>query len=104
MSGYTPHKMMAKKIVATIERPNSAKRFFIIQFEVIFKFSMGHSSCRQVLDCASPFKRLPWGRCTTKLSPDGAILYLHVFNWPENGKLLVPGLKNAAQQDRKSVV
>src|SRR5271170_830598 len=28
-SGYTPPKMMAKKIVATIERPNSAKRFFI---------------------------------------------------------------------------
>ena len=49
---------------------------------------------------ANPFKRLPWGRCTKKLTPDGAILYLHVFNWPENGKLLVPGLKNAAQQAR----
>jgi alpha-L-fucosidase len=49
---------------------------------------------------ASPFKRLTWGRCTTKLTPDGAILYLHVFNWPENGKLLVPGLKNAAQHTR----
>jgi alpha-L-fucosidase len=47
---------------------------------------------------ASPFKRLPWGRCTTKLTPDGAILYLHVFNWPENGKLVVPGLKNTAQR------
>jgi alpha-L-fucosidase len=47
---------------------------------------------------ASPFKRLPWGRCTTKLTPDGAILYLHVFNWPDNGKLLVPGLKNTAQR------
>jgi alpha-L-fucosidase len=44
---------------------------------------------------ASPFKRLPWGRCTTKLTADAATLYLHVFNWPENGKLLVPGLKNA---------
>ena len=32
---------------------------------------------------ASPFKRLPWGRCTKKLTPDGAILYLHVFNWPD---------------------
>jgi alpha-L-fucosidase len=49
---------------------------------------------------ASPFKRLPWGRCTKKLTADGAILYLHVFNWPENGKLLVPGLKNAAQHAR----
>jgi alpha-L-fucosidase len=47
---------------------------------------------------ASPFKRLPWGRCTKQLTPDGAILYLHVFNWPDNGKLLVPGLKKAAQQ------
>lgn len=47
---------------------------------------------------ANPFKRLPWGRCTKKLSPDGAILYLHVFNWPADGKLLVPGLKNSAQQ------
>jgi len=45
---------------------------------------------------ASPFKRLPWGRCTQRSLPDGTILYLHVFNWPENGQLLVPGLKNAA--------
>jgi alpha-L-fucosidase len=47
---------------------------------------------------ASPFKRLPWGRCTKKLTADGAILYLHVFDWPADGKLLVPGLKNAAQR------
>jgi len=37
---------------------------------------------------ASPFKRLAWGRCTTR---DGR-LYLHVFNWPADGKLVVPGL------------
>jgi alpha-L-fucosidase len=43
---------------------------------------------------ASPFKRLPWGRCTKKLTADGAILYLHVFNWPKDGQLVVPGLKN----------
>ena len=47
---------------------------------------------------ASPFKRLSWGRCTKKLTPDGALLYLHVFVWPADGQLLVPGLKNAAQQ------
>ncbi len=47
---------------------------------------------------ASPFKRLSWGRCTKKLAPDGATLYLHVFNWPADGKLLVPGLKNTAQR------
>ena len=43
---------------------------------------------------ASPFHRLVWGRCTTKLRDDGATLYLQVFDWPENGKLEVPGLKN----------
>ena len=43
---------------------------------------------------ASPFKRLPWGRCTKKVSGTGATLYLHVFNWPADGKLVVPGLKN----------
>ncbi len=43
---------------------------------------------------ASPFERLPWGRCTKKFTPEGATLYLHVFNWPNDGKLLVPGLKN----------
>ena len=37
---------------------------------------------------ASPFKRLAWGRCTQK----GGKLYLHVFDWPKDGKLLVPVL------------
>ena len=44
---------------------------------------------------ASPFKRLSWGRCTKKLTPSGATLYLSVFNWPQDGRLVVPGLKNA---------
>jgi alpha-L-fucosidase len=43
---------------------------------------------------ASPFKRLPWGRCTKKISGGKTTLYLHVFNWPANGSLVVPGLKN----------
>jgi alpha-L-fucosidase len=45
----------------------------------------------------SPFKRLPWGRATTKLTPSGATLYLSVFNWPAAGKLVVPGLKNTVE-------
>ena len=45
---------------------------------------------------ASPFKKLPWGRCTKVLGKDGAALYLHVFDWPTNGKLLVPGLRSPA--------
>ena len=47
---------------------------------------------------ASPFGRLAWGRCTKKNLADGTILYLHVFDWPEDGKLLVPGLKNRVAQ------
>jgi alpha-L-fucosidase len=47
---------------------------------------------------ASPFKRLPWGRCTKKLASNGATLYLHVFEWPQDGKLLVPGLKNSVRR------
>jgi alpha-L-fucosidase len=37
---------------------------------------------------ASPFESLPWGRCTKKLGK----LYLHVFDWPQNGELAVPVL------------
>ena len=39
---------------------------------------------------ASPFAQLDWGRVTRK----GQTLYLHVFNWPANGQLVVP-LQNA---------
>lgn len=44
---------------------------------------------------ASPFSRLPWGRCTTKRNGADTTLYLHVFDWPADGKLFVPGLKTA---------
>lgn len=44
---------------------------------------------------ASPFQRqLPWGRCTKKITGGETTLYLHVWNWPSDGKLLVPGLQN----------
>jgi alpha-L-fucosidase len=40
---------------------------------------------------ASPFAKLVWGRCTQKPLPGGKTrLYLHVFDWPKDGKLLVP--------------
>ena len=35
---------------------------------------------------ASPFPFLSWGRATRK----GQTLYLHIFDWPKDGKLLVP--------------
>ena len=44
---------------------------------------------------ASPFGHpFDWGRCTEKSEPNGTILYLHVWNWPTDGQLLVPGLKS----------
>ena len=43
---------------------------------------------------ACPIAPLAWGRCTKKETNGSAILYLSVFNWPTDGKLLVPGLKN----------
>ena len=43
---------------------------------------------------ASPFKKLAWGRCTQKTLGDKTRLYLHVFDWPTDGKLVVPGLEN----------
>jgi alpha-L-fucosidase len=46
---------------------------------------------------ASPFAKLAWGRCTKKVAADGTTLYLHVFDWPADGKLVVPGLKNAVR-------
>jgi alpha-L-fucosidase len=39
----------------------------------------------------SPFPdEMPWGYCTTK----GNLLYLHIFDWPENGVLKLDRLKN----------
>lgn len=49
---------------------------------------------------ASPFERLSWGRCTKKISGNDTTLYLHVFNWPADGKLVVPGLKNSVKSAR----
>ena len=46
---------------------------------------------------ASPFETLDWGRCTKKVLGGETLLYLHVFDWPANGAILVPGLKNEVQ-------
>ncbi len=44
---------------------------------------------------ASPFAKLPWGRCTQKqMDSNQTRLYLHVFDWPADGKLVLPGLAN----------
>lgn len=43
---------------------------------------------------ANPFPKTPWGRCTMKTVDGKTTLYLHVFDWPEDGRLLLPGLIN----------
>jgi alpha-L-fucosidase len=47
---------------------------------------------------ASPFRSLPWGRCTQKTTKDGTRLFLHVFDWPKDGHLVVPGLLSDARK------
>jgi alpha-L-fucosidase len=49
---------------------------------------------------ASPFPKLPWGRCTQKHGKDLTTLYLQVFDWPKDGELLVPGLENEVKSAR----
>ena len=44
---------------------------------------------------ANPFPILPWGRCTQKpIAKRTTRLYLHVFDWPGDGQLIVPGIRN----------
>jgi len=52
---------------------------------------------------ASPFPagHLPWGRCTTKpdqAAPGTTRLYLHVFDWPQDNTIVVPGIYNDPAQ------
>jgi len=43
---------------------------------------------------ASPWGLFSWGRCTRKETKDATILYFSVFEWPTDGKLEIPELKN----------
>ena len=43
---------------------------------------------------ASPFGLFSWGRCTKKDNGPNTTLYFSVFEWPIDGKLAIPGLKN----------
>jgi alpha-L-fucosidase len=47
---------------------------------------------------ASPFKSLPWGRATQKAVGADTRIYLHVFEWPKDGLLVLPGLLNEPQR------
>ena len=41
-------------------------------------------------------QKFAWGRCTRRPTADGSTLYLHVFDWPADGKLVVPGAGKVA--------
>ncbi len=43
---------------------------------------------------ASPFNNIPWGRCTQKAMAQSTRLFLHVFDWPQDNKLLLEGIVN----------
>lgn len=43
---------------------------------------------------ASVFEDLPWGRSTTRENGSTTTLFLHVFDWPTDGKLVVPSIGN----------
>jgi alpha-L-fucosidase len=44
---------------------------------------------------ASPWGLFPWGRCTKKETKSVTSLYFSVFEWPADGKLSIPGVKNS---------
>ena len=50
---------------------------------------------------ASCLHQTPWGRCTTKKLPGGRTrLYLHVFDWPADGRIPVSGLGSTPTRAR----
>ena len=67
---------------ASVDRLRAIGRWMAVNGESIYGTS------------ASPFKKLEWGRCTQRMIYGGTRLYLHVFDWPTNGKLIVPGITN----------
>ncbi len=44
---------------------------------------------------ASPWGLFDWGRCTKKETKNGTSLYFSVFNWPADGKLVIPSFNNS---------
>lgn len=72
----------------SIERLKEIGRWMNVNAEAIYGTS------------ASPFANLGWGRCTKKEQANGTMLYFHVFNWPDDGTLVIPGLRNTITRAR----
>ena len=70
---------------ATVERLQEMGKWMDLNGESIYGTS------------ATPFPKLTWGRCTTKKHDGGTRLYFHVFDWPKDGKLFIPGLENSVK-------
>lgn len=47
---------------------------------------------------ASPFKKLDWGRCTLKKVGGKKLIYLHIFDFPQDGILSIPGLSSKVEE------
>jgi alpha-L-fucosidase len=73
----------------SVERLKSVGQWMRVNGEAIFATE------------ASPFpRRLPWGRITRKVVGDRTTLYLHVWDWPQDGELLLPTLKETPESGR----
>lgn len=71
---------------ASVERLKAIGRWMSVNAESIYGTT------------ASPFENTPWGRCTKKDTGNGITqLFLHIFNWPEDGKLRMPRVHNEIQ-------
>ncbi|MDR0499325.1 MAG: alpha-L-fucosidase [Holophagales bacterium] len=48
---------------------------------------------------ANPFPNLDFGRCTQRKTNNGdTLLYFHVFDWPKDGRLAIPGLNSKVRK------
>jgi alpha-L-fucosidase len=47
---------------------------------------------------ASPFASLAFGHCTQKSITGGTRLYLHIFDWPADNRIRLPGLMNTTRK------
>ncbi|WP_017260369.1 alpha-L-fucosidase, partial [Pedobacter arcticus] len=66
----------------SIDRLNDISKWMKINSEAIYDTK------------PSPIDPVTWGRCTRKDSKKGTILYVSVFDWPKDGKLVIPDLNH----------